>query len=99
MAVIYNYHNFFYKCPFSQPALSFPITVYLSHERSEVFTAQFSGFLSRVVWWTEDCAASIFSVEMKTEAARFSETLVSNHHTTGCTNPERHELYLHILIS
>jgi hypothetical protein len=31
------------------------------------------------------------------EAARSSETLVSNHHITRRNNPENHELYLHRL--
>jgi len=29
------------------------------------------------------------------EAARFSETLISNHHTTRHNTPENHEFHLH----
>jgi len=32
---------------------------------------------------------------LKLEAAQSSETLVSNHHTIQCNNPENHKFYLH----
>jgi hypothetical protein len=47
----------------------------------------------------EDHAAFIFKVgvtsALKMEAAEFSETLASNHHTTWHNNPETHEFYFH----